>query len=132
MHVWPSRTLSVRIARSLGDAYEFLAAPENFGKWASGVGASFGRQGETWIAQTPEGSVKIKFTPRNAFGVLDHRVVLPSGETVEAPMRVIANGAGCEVLFTLFQLPGMSEAKFAEDAAWVQKDLDALRILLEG
>ena len=51
MHLWPSQTLSVRIARSLGDAYAFLSAPENFGKWASGLGASLERQGGVWIAQ---------------------------------------------------------------------------------
>jgi hypothetical protein len=31
------------------------------------------------------------FVPRNEYGVLDHEVTLPSGESVHNPMRVIAD-----------------------------------------
>ncbi len=44
------------------------------------------------------GRVALAFVPRNDFGVLDHDVTLPSGETVYNPMRVIADGTGCEVV----------------------------------
>jgi hypothetical protein len=33
---------------------------------------------------------------------LDHDVTLPSGETLSNPMRVVPNGTGSEVVFTLF------------------------------
>jgi hypothetical protein len=47
-------------------------------------------------------------------------------------MRVIANGTGSEVLFTLFRLPDMTAEAFARDAEWVERDLKALKALLEG
>jgi len=47
-------------------------------------------------------------------------------------MRVFANGEGSEVLFTVYQRPGMSDEAFAEDTKAVRKDLDALKSLLEG
>jgi hypothetical protein len=47
-------------------------------------------------------------------------------------MRVIANGAGSEVTLTLFRQPDMSDAKFAEDAEWVARDLRRLKDVLEG
>ena len=84
------------------------------------------------VAWSPLGKVKIRFADQNASGVLDHDVTLPSGVTVHNPMRVIPNDRGSEVVFTLFRRPGVSEAKFAEDARWVARDLRALKALLEG
>jgi hypothetical protein len=46
-------------------------------------------------------------------------------------MRVIANGEGSEVLFTLFRTAGMSDAQFAADAQWVERDLAELKRFLE-
>ena len=47
-------------------------------------------------------------------------------------MRIVANGTGCEVTFTLFRQPGMSAEQFAADAEWVSRDLAALKALLEA
>jgi len=47
-------------------------------------------------------------------------------------MRVVANGEGSEVMFTLFQLPGMSGEQFIQDASMVEADLLTLKTVLEG
>jgi hypothetical protein len=47
-------------------------------------------------------------------------------------MRVVTNGTGSEVLFTMFQLPGMSDHQFAEDVAMVARDLQSLKVVLEA
>ena len=78
------------------------------------------------------GRVGFAFVPRNDLGVLDHDVTLPTGEVVHNPMRVIADGSGCEVVFTLRRRPGMSDDEFREDAAAVAADLTRLRQALEG
>lgn len=130
--IFASHTAHISINRPLDQVYAFLARPENFPQWASGLGASIRQAGDVWIAQTPEGAVTVRFTAANAFGVLDHDVVLPNGESVHIPMRAIANGDGCEILFTLFRLPPMSDQKFAADIAWVERDLQALKALLEA
>lgn len=126
-----SHTLSICIKRPLEQAYAFLARPENFPQWASGLGASMRRDGDVWIAETPQGPLTVRFSPPNDFGVLDHYVILQSGQEIYIPMRAIANGDGCEILFTLLRLPAMSDQKFAADIAWVQRDLQALKTLLE-
>ncbi|MFD2270294.1 hypothetical protein ACFS07_02015 [Undibacterium arcticum] len=64
--------------------------------------------------------------------MLDHYVLPDNGDEIYIPMRVIANGAGSEIVFTLFRLPGVSDRQFAEDRAWVQRDLAALKQLLEA
>lgn len=75
--------------------------------------------------------VKVKFVATNIFGVLDHKVTLPSGGTTYNPMRVFPNNNGSEVIFTLYQLKGMSEDRFAEDAMLVEKDINKLKVILE-
>jgi hypothetical protein len=60
------------------------------------------------------------------------RVIPEPSREIYIPMRVIANGTGSEVIFTLFRLPEMSEEKFAEDVEWATRDLNALKILLEA
>ena len=130
----PVLTLSVSIERPPAEVYAFTALPANFRHWASGLGAGLEQAGDgTWTAQTPDGPVTIRFAAANALGVLDHTVVLASGNVVQVPMRVIANGdAHSELLLTLFRQPGMSAEKFEADAAWVRRDLRALKALLEA
>jgi hypothetical protein len=127
-----ARALSVRINRPAAEAYEFLSLPENFPKWASGLGASLRRDGDDWVVQTPQGPATVRFSERNAYGVLDHQVRLPRGGALYVPLRVVANGAGCDLVLTLFRRPDMSEEKFAADAEWVMRDLHAAKRLLEG
>lgn len=129
---YDSRTVSVWIDRDPAEVYDFAAAPENMPLWASGVGEGFRKVNGEWVANTPHGPVVIRFCPRNAFGILDHHVVPASGDPIYAPLRVIANGSGSEVAFTLFRLPEMTENQFEEDARWVQKDLETLKRVLEG
>lgn len=125
-----SKTISVSIERSPKDVYDFVSNPANLPKWASGLGASVESIAGEWIARAPQGPVKFRFVERNDFGVLDHYVSPTPGVEVYIPMRVVANGAGSELVFTLFRQPGMSDAKFQEDAEWVQRDLNALKKLL--
>lgn len=77
------------------------------------------------------GRVTFTFAPRNDFGVLDHDVTLPSGEKVYNPLRVIRDGDGCEVVFTLRQRPEMTDEEFERDADAVARDLSKLKSLLE-
>jgi hypothetical protein len=77
------------------------------------------------------GPVVVAIAARNDFGVLDHDVTLPGGETIRNPMRVIPNGDGCDVVFTIRRRSGMSETDFAADDDAVTADLAALRALME-
>jgi len=127
-----TRRLAVAIDRPAGETYDFLSAPENFPKWASGLAASLRKVGDEWVADTPEGRALVRFSERNAYGVLDHSVTLPQGVTVYVPLRVVEREGGCELVLTLFRQPGMSDERFAADAQWVMRDLDAAKRLLEA
>jgi hypothetical protein len=122
----------VTIERPLAEVYDFISRPENFPRWASGLATSIQPEGDHWVADTPEGPVEIRFSPQNEWGVLDHRVTMPSGVEVCIPIRVVANGEGTEVIFTLFRTPGMSDEIMERDIDWVTGDLATLKELLEG
>lgn len=125
------RNISVSIHRSPQAVYAFASNGANLPRWASGLGASVREVDGDWIAEGPLGRVTVRFAAPNDFGVLDHDVVLSSGATIHNPMRVVPNGSGSTVIFTLLRSPGVSEAKLAQDAAWVEKDLTTLKGLLE-
>lgn len=127
-----SQTISISIERSPKDVYEFVSNPSNLPRWASGLGTSIENINGEWIVSAPQGPVKFRFVERNDLGVLDHYVSLTPGVEIYIPMRVVANGAGSELIFTLFRQPDMSDAKFQEDAKWVQRDLNVLKKLLEA
>jgi hypothetical protein len=126
-----SRSITVRIDRPFDKVYGFLANPANWNQWAFGLGKNIRRSNDGWIADSGGGVAKVQFTPQNGFGVVDHTVIRPSGQRVYVPMRLIANGNGCELIFTLFREPNMSDAQFASDAGFVQRDLNGLKRLLE-
>src|ERR1700754_4846344 len=90
-------TLQVDVDHSLEQAYAFLGQPENFPKWASGLGSEVKRENGKWFAAAPQGTLEVTFSEANPYGVLDHWVKLPDGKELYIPLRVIANGAGCSV-----------------------------------
>lgn len=126
-----SRHLSVRIDRPVAEVYAFASDPANLPRWAPGLGGSVVREGGHWYVETPAGRARLTFAPRNEYGVLDHEVVTPSGETVYVALRGIADGDGCEVVFTLRRSRGMTDAEFERDAGLVSADLARLKRVLE-
>jgi hypothetical protein len=130
--MFETRTVSVSISTSPEKVYEFAVNPANLPKWAPGFVKSIAQRGGQWVADTNMGQVTFAFVERNSLGVLDHRVTLPSGRSFFNPMRVVANGEGSEVLFTLFRHLPMTKAEFDRDAAVVQGDLETLKTALEA
>lgn len=126
-----SRHISVSINRPAEEVYDFASNPENLPKWAAGLGSLVKNVNGDWIAESPMGRIKVKFAEKNKFGILDHNVTLPSGEVFYNPMRVFPNGEGSELVFTLYQRPGMTDEMLAEDAKTVRSDLEKLKALLE-
>ncbi|MGH3951646.1 MAG: SRPBCC family protein, partial [Pseudonocardiaceae bacterium] len=98
----------------------------------AGLGRSIDRVDGKWVADSPMGRVVVDFAEHNDFGVADHHVTLPSGESVYNPLRIIADGDRCEVIFTLRRRDGVSDAEFARDVDAVTADLAVLKRVLEA
>ena len=127
-----TRHVSEWIDRPAPDVYAFAADPANLPRWAAGLSSGIEQVGDEWFADSPMGRVGVRFAPSNEFGVLDHDVTLPSGQVFHNPMRVVADGDACEVVFTVRRMPEVSDAEFERDAAAVAADLGTLRRLLEA
>ena len=126
-----SHHVSVSINRPADEVYDFASNPENLPQWAAGLSGSIKNIKGDWIAESPMGAVKVQFAGKNEFGILDHHVTLPSGETFYNPMRVFPNNSGSELIFTVYQRPDVPAEMFAEDVAAVTRDLKTLKTLLE-
>ena len=126
------RNVSESIRHSRSNVYAFVANGENIPRWAAGLGSDVQRADGDWIVRGgPLGEVRVRFAPRNDLGVLDHDVTLPTGEIVHNPLRVIPNGSGSTIIFTLLRRAGVSNQQFDDDSQAVQKDLSTLKGLLE-
>jgi hypothetical protein len=125
--------VSIPINRAPDEVYAFASDPRNLPRWATGLARSdVRRDGDSWVVDSPMGSVRVRFAERNDLGVLDHDVTLESGETIHNPLRVLPRGDGSEVVFTLFRRQGVTDEALAGDRAAVEEDLKTLKRLLEG
>ncbi len=125
------RNITVSIHRPPQDVYAFITNGDNVPRWAAGLGTKVRRVDGEWLAEGPIGSVRVRFTPPNDLGVADHDVTLETGVSVHNPIRVVPNGTGSTVIFTLMRLPGVTAQQFNQDAKTVQKDLEMLKAILE-
>ena len=133
MSPMPARIIHIGIARDWRAVYRFASQPRNMPQWASGLASGLTPDGDDWIADGgPLGSIHIHFSPPNDFGIIDHVVTLGTGVSVVNALRVVANGDGAEVMFTLLRQPEMTDAQFEADAAHIAKDLATLKDLLEN
>ncbi|WP_198084524.1 SRPBCC family protein [Variovorax sp. E3] len=130
-----SRVITQRVACEWRRAYVLAADPKRLPDWASGLARSaLVPHGDHWIVRTPEsGDARMRFAPRNDFGVLDHWVAPEGVPEVYLPFRVIGIAPdACELQFTLLRQPHMDDAAFERDAGWIARDLRSLRSLLEA
>ncbi len=128
----PSHTLSISIARKPDEVAQYVADPRNLPQWAGAFCKSVRPEGDHWRIQTDQGEFGLRFQADPAQGILDHVVEIADDLQVYVPMRVVANGEGSEVLFTLFRMPAMTEERWQNDLTMVRDDLMRLRSVLES
>lgn len=129
---YAARHISQTTERDPGEVAAFAGDPANLPRWAAGLSAGIRLEGGRWITDSPMGVVEVAFCGPVGLGILDHDVTLPDGAVVHNPMRVLRNGEGSEVVFTLYRLPGVVDEDFERDAALVAADLGRLRAQLES
>jgi hypothetical protein len=129
--IYSSTTIGVQIAREPAAVYAYVADLKNLPRWATTFCRSIKQEQEGWVMETSLGTMAIRLNRENNLGVLDHYLTPANGETLYVPLRVVANGSGSEMIFTLFRLPGVSDEDYTADAALVRQDLDTLKELLE-
>jgi hypothetical protein len=131
--VYRSRTITTSIRYPHRQVYEFLVEPLNLPTWASNIGPTIEHMsGTDWSTDGENGRLILRYQPRNEYGILDYAAFREGEEPFMIPMRIVANGDGAEVIYTLYQRPGVTDAAFESEAAWVEADLLTLKTLLEA
>ena len=127
-----SRHIAVHVERPADEVYSYASDPAHLPDWAPGLCTSITPVDDHWVAESGMGRIIVLFAPPNPYGVVDHDVVLASGETFHNPVRVLPHDGGAEVVFTLRRQAAMTDADFDRDSAAVLADLVALKDLLES
>lgn len=127
-----SKTLNLTINHDPKTVYDFVANLKNLSQWATAFCLAIKKVDGEWVADTPQGPIRIRIAAKNSQGILDHYVIPAPGVEVFVPMRVVPNGRGSEVLFTLFRRPEMTDEQYAQDQKWVVQDLKTLKSILEA
>ena len=129
-----SRVFTISIHRPYGEVYRFLSEPTNLALWGGTEPASEMRHlgGTDYLVQLPRGRRVMRFTPVNAFGVLDYQV-FEEGEDGGplTPVRLHPNQDGCELVFTWYQRPGVDDERFASESEWAYSDLLRMKAYIE-
>ena len=128
---YPIKNISISINCSQEKVYDFASNPANFPDWLAFLKAISKKSDTIWSAETDLGNIEIEFVPKNEFGIIDHTVILPDGSKIKNVLRVIENGDGSEVVFTLFRFAEKTEKEFNDDANLVAEDLKTIKNILE-
>lgn len=129
-----ARTLTVDIARSPEDVYNFLVDPANLAHWTL---VQNGRPDpvagpHSWTYDGAGGRpVTVHFTEPNPYLVLDYRMQIGPQVVQAASVRIIRNGAGSVLTHTSVQQPLVSDLMFASEEEWMKSDLLVLKTLME-
>jgi hypothetical protein len=127
----PADTQSISIHVPRERALAFLVDPANLPRWAVGFAKSVRREREDWLVTTGSGDVKFRVESEPRSGSVDFVISPAPGLEALAASRVLPNGSGCEVVFTQFQQPGMSDDAFHQSVRAVAHELTVLKAVLE-
>ena len=123
---WPARHIARFIDRKPADICAFLADHRNLPKWAAGLCAGVSEENGVVLSESPMCKVQVRFSAGAEYGIFDHDVTLPDGNTFHNPLRVLKNDDGSEVVFTLYRRAGVTDDAYEEDAATIAADLERL------
>jgi len=127
---WDARHIARFIDRKPAEVSAFLGDHRNLPKWAAGLSSGVSEENGVVISESPMGKVQVRFAPGSEFGIFDHDVTLPDGQTFHNPLRVLKNDGGSEVVFTLYRRAGVTDEAFEKDAALIAADLERLSAAL--
>ena len=119
--------ISVYIDSHPAQVFDLLCNPENLPVWSNDLTGPLDQLENGWLYDSPQGPVKVCFSPRNDFGVLDYSLTLSSGEVYQYPLRVLPNGTGSEVVMTIWIASGTSHQDFLKYRQMVKEDLIAIK-----
>jgi hypothetical protein len=129
MATLPTHTVTVTIDAPLVKVAADLADPTTHPEWATEFYAGPARPaaGGEFLAPVPMmgGEVRHRIDADIARGILD--LYLAPQELPPIPVRLVPNGDGVDVLWTLARFPGVSDHAWQQGLAAMARELQALK-----
>lgn len=127
-----AHTMQIVIGRPWDEVCATLADPARYADWAAWLGPTLRcRRGE-WSVQRGPLRAKVRFTPRNGYGVADHCVLEGPDRARFIALRAMPHEEACVVVATFFRPAECSEAQWAMQLDAAQQSLRRLQVLLEA
>jgi uncharacterized protein YndB with AHSA1/START domain len=123
-----TRTISIRANPSA--VFDLLSDASAFPRWAPAFAPAIRPDGDHWIVERDGSEARIAVRVSRDSGTVD--ILRAERPTSGAFMRVLPNGEGSELLFTLFFPAGTDEQAVVAQMTTVEQELEAVRSLCEA
>jgi uncharacterized protein YndB with AHSA1/START domain len=124
-----SYTATISIDAPPAAVMDLVGDPERLPEWAPGFALSVRRDGEHWVVRTDDGERHLRIRVADQLGVTDY---LAPGSELGAFTRIVSNGTGSEMLFTIFFAPDATEQQREAQRATIESELATVRDLIEA
>ena len=137
MPIFQTKTLTISIDAPLAKVTSDLADPATHPEWAKEFFSGPAKKTESSEVLVPApmmgGVVRFKIDADIDLGLLD-LFIAPEGADfgMPIPVRLIKNGDGVDVLWTLTRFPGMPDLAWEQGLAGMERELLALKARHEG
>jgi RNA recognition motif-containing protein len=119
--------LTASLPQDAQTLFAWIADPENLPKWHTSFCRSLRKENGSLIAESPRGPVPVRFIRDDRTLVLDLLAEVAEGIELTNAIRILSNGEGSEIVWTLVKADGLSEAVFHEQVRWAGSALQNLR-----
>jgi hypothetical protein len=120
-----AETRSISIAAPSSTVYEYLADASKVPAWAPAFAPRIRPHGADWIVTAPDREFTVSVLARQSAGTVD--IVSAEDHTRGLFARVLPNGQGSELLFTLFFPQDASEEAIKTQIATLNTELSVVR-----
>jgi len=122
-----AKTLTASLPGNPREIFARISDPENLPAWHSSFCRSLRRENGLLIAESPRGPVPMRFIRDDHSLVLDLLIEVKEGIELLCAIRLLPNGDGSEIIWTLVKPEGISDSVFHEQLRWAGSALHSLR-----
>jgi hypothetical protein len=127
-----SHTHTITVDAPRDDVLAFIADGTNLPRWAPNFATAVRPDGDGWIVGEGTGEIRVEIPVNHELGTTDLHLTLPGGDRRVVHLRVLPNGTGAEVLFTLFHSDSRSDDDVERQNSEVAEELRRLKVLCEA
>ncbi len=124
-----AKTLTASLPGTPQDVFAYISNPNNLSAWHSSFCRAVRAENTGYSVESPRGAVPVRFLRDDHTLVLDILAEVSDGIELASAIRLLSNGQGTEMVWTLVKPEGLSDSVFHEQLRWAGSALHNLRKL---